>query len=185
MRQGGDTSGHDKMRGREYKERGAAWGVSGGARQRTGRHATLPWVGPRSVSGVLNSGDRMKNAGVGLGSNLYTFWERFCRVNSSNTCKEHFISIYECKTTNGSRWNSEMQVTGSLRWCFPGRACDRRLSPSRSSVTLPLQFSHRFFALVVSCLAPTAIYGKLLAGAGTPVGGRGARERTPWYKQVR
>ena len=93
-------------------------------------------------------------------------------MTSSNTCKEHFTSIYECKTTDGSRWNSEMRVAQNGRippLVFPGRARDRRLSPSRSSVTLPLQYSHRFFALVVSCLASTAIYGELLAGMGTPV----------------
>jgi hypothetical protein len=36
----------------------------GGARERTQGHATVPWVGPSSVSGVLDLGDRTRNAGV-------------------------------------------------------------------------------------------------------------------------
>ena len=37
----------------------------GGARQRTPRHATHPWVVTIPVSGVRNLGDRSENAGGG------------------------------------------------------------------------------------------------------------------------
>ena len=91
-----------------------------GAWERHRRHATHPGP-PIPVSGVLNLGDRTKNAGYSLQSDWHT-----CRgvIDDSRSFKARFVPIHKGKITIKFWYNNKIQVSKNGQMAALIHVCD-------------------------------------------------------------